>query len=185
MDKLVILDRDGVINIDLMTYVTRPEDFEAIKCSLEAISLLNKHGYEIAIATNQACIEKKIISDDELKDIHNYMEDMLASVGGRIKMIAYCPHKPDTNCFCRKPQTGLLENIEKKLQIPLKGKFFVGDKETDILAGRNFGCIPLLIKKGGYGEKFYGTKHSPPPEHCFDDLMKAAQYIISEDTDTE
>jgi D-glycero-D-manno-heptose 1,7-bisphosphate phosphatase len=184
MDKVVILDRDGVINVDLMTYVTRPEDFEVIEGSLEAISLLNKSGYQIAIATNQACIEKGVISEGELKAIHDHMEQMLANVGGKIKMIAYCPHKPETNCSCRKPKTGLLEDIEKKLGIPLKGKFFVGDKETDILAGRDFGCTPLLIKKGGYGERFYGTEHSPPPEHCFDDLMEIAQYIISEDTGT-
>jgi D-glycero-D-manno-heptose 1,7-bisphosphate phosphatase len=181
VDKVVILDRDGVINVDLMTYVTRPEDFEVIKGSLEAISILNRNGYDVAIATNQACIEKGIISNSELKCIHDYMEGLLADVGGRIKMIAYCPHKPESNCLCRKPQTGLLEKIEQKLQIPLKGKFFIGDKETDILAGKRYGCTPLLIKKGGYGEKFYGTKNSPPPEHCFDDLREAAEYIISKD----
>ena len=61
----------------------------------------------------------------------------------------------------------------------MKGKYFIGDKESDILAGRNYGCVPLLIKKGGYGEKVFGTKNSPPPENCFDNLMEAAKYIIN------
>ena len=78
MDKVVILDRDGVINVDLMTYVTKPEEFEAIEGSLEAISLLNKNGYKVCIATNQACIERKIISENELRQIHDHMEGLLS-----------------------------------------------------------------------------------------------------------
>ena len=179
MNKIVILDRDGVINIDLMTYVTKPAEFEPISGSLEAISLLNKNGYKVAIATNQACVERDIISENELKEVHDYMESLLSKVGGKIEMIAYCPHAPESNCKCRKPEVGLLQKIEEKLQIPLKGKFFVGDKETDILAGRNYGCTPLLIKKGDYGAKVYGTKKSPPAEHCFNDLKEAVEYILS------
>ena len=79
MKDIVVLDRDGVINVDLMTYVTRPEDFEPIKGSLDAIALLNKKGYRIAIATNQACIEKEIISDSDLSLVHDYMEDLLSN----------------------------------------------------------------------------------------------------------
>ena len=82
MDDVLVLDRDGVINVDLMTYVTRPEDFEPIKGSLEAIALLNKFGFKVAIATNQACIEKKIITDTDLLEIHDYMKDLLKEVGG-------------------------------------------------------------------------------------------------------
>jgi len=178
MKDIVILDRDGVINVDLMTYVTRPEDFEPIQGSLEAIALLNKNGFKIAIATNQACIGKKIISDSELSAIHDYMKNLLKEVGGKIDFIAYCPHTPEDLCKCRKPETGLLKKIEDHFKIPLEGKFFVGDKESDILAGKNHGCTPLLIKSGGYGEKVVGTKNSPPPENCFDDLMEVAEYII-------
>ena len=181
MDKIVILDRDGVINVDLMTYVTKPEEFEAIEGSLEAISLLNNNGYKVAIATNQACIERKIITEDELRRVHDYMKELLSKAGGEIAFIAYCPHAPESKCGCRKPEVGLLKKIEEKFQTSLEGKFFVGDKESDILAGRNYGCKPLLIKKGGYGEKVYGTENSPPPEHCFNNLEEAVRYILSAD----
>ena len=179
MGDIVVLDRDGVINVDLMTYVTKPEEFEPIKGSLEAIAMLNRNGYKVAIATNQACIEKKIISDFELASIHNHMSKLLEQKGGEIEYIAYCPHKPERLCKCRKPQTGLLKEIEIKLNLSLTGKYFIGDKETDILAGKKHGCKPLLIKSGGYGEKVFQSKNSPPDEHCFDDLLNAAKYIIS------
>ena len=178
-DKIVILDRDGVINVDLMTYVTNPQEFEAIEGSLEAIGKLTANGYKVAIATNQACIEKEIITEEELKSIHDHMIELLAEFGGQINYIAYCPHAPESRCKCRKPELGLLHEIENVLKISLKNKYFVGDKESDILAGRNFGCIPLLIKKGGYGERVYGTENSPPKEQCFDDLGRAVDYILN------
>ena len=183
MDDIVILDRVGVINVDLMTYVTRPEDFKPIKGSLEAIALLNKSGFKIAIATNQACIEKKIISDSELSGIHDYMRELLLKVGGKVDYIARCPHAPESLCECRKPKTGLLKEIEKSLNIDLKGKYFIGDKESDILAGKSHGCTPLLIKTGGYGEKVLGTENCPPSNHCFDSLIEAAEFIVSSNSD--
>tara|TARA_B100001175_G_scaffold306147_1_gene303935 strand:+ start:718 stop:1272 length:555 start_codon:yes stop_codon:yes gene_type:complete len=180
-EKIVILDRDGVINVDLMTYVTRTDDFEVIEGSLEAMAKLTTNGYKIAIATNQACIEKEIISEEELKNIHGHMIDLLAKAGGHINYIAFCPHTPESKCQCRKPEVGLLQEIERELNISLKGKYFVGDKESDIKAGRNFGCTPLLIKKGGYGEKVFRTESSPPDEQCFDDLKNAVNYILKQD----
>tara|TARA_B100000686_G_C16785588_1_gene975005 strand:- start:221 stop:712 length:492 start_codon:yes stop_codon:yes gene_type:complete len=161
-----------------MTYVTNPKEFEAIEGSLEAIVRLTANGYKVAIATNQACIEKKIISEEELNKVHDHMIALLAELGGEINYIAYCPHAPESRCKCRKPELGLLHEIERKLSVSLKGKYFVGDKESDIIAGKNFGCIPLLIKKGGYGEKVYRTKNSPPDEQCFDDLHHAVNYIL-------
>ena len=180
-EKIVILDRDGVINVELMTYVTSPEEFEAIEGSLEAIAKLTAKGYKIAIATNQACIEKEIISEEELKNIHDHMADLLSEVGGVIHHIAYCPHAPESNCKCRKPEVGLLQEIEQELNISLKDKYFIGDKDSDIKAGRNFGCTPLLIKKGGYGNKVFRAENSPPDEQCFDNLNDAVNYILKQD----
>lgn len=178
MENIIVLDRDGVINVDLMTYVTSPEEFTAIDGSLEAIANLNKNGFKVAIATNQACIEKGIITDQQLELIHQHMIKLLKPYGGSIEHIAYCPHAPETRCECRKPKTGLLKQIEKSLKVNLKGMYFVGDKESDIIAGKEHGCIPILIKKGGYGEKVLKSKHCPPNEHCFDSLLGASNFII-------
>ena len=183
MGDYIVLDRDGVINVDLMTYVTKPEEFKPIPGSLDAIANLNKNGFKVFIATNQACIEKGIISETQLSDIHNYMKALLEEKGGKIDYIAFCPHTPETKCLCRKPETGLLKEIESKLDIDLKGKYFIGDKESDILAGRNHGCTPLLIKTGGYGEKVFRSRNSPPDEHCFNNLLDAAEFIIGNKND--
>lgn len=180
-EKIVVLDRDGVINVDLMTYVTSPEEFQAIEGSLEAMAKLTTSGYKIAIATNQACIEKNIISEEELRNVHDHMINLLSQFGGEINYIAFCPHAPESKCKCRKPEVGLLKEIEQGLNTHLKGKYFVGDKDSDIEAGRNFGCIPLLIKKGGYGEKVFGTQNSPPDEQCFDNLEGAVNYILKQE----
>lgn len=179
MKDIIVLDRDGVINTDLLTYVTRVADFVPIEFSLDAISLLNKNGFRVVIATNQACIEKKIISTSELDEIHFYMQDLLREKGGIIEYIAYCPHAPESNCDCRKPETGLLKKIEKKLGVSLNNKYFIGDKESDILAGLRHGCIPILIRKGPYGEQALNSEYCPPPEHCFDNLMEASKFIIN------
>ena len=179
LSKIVVLDRDGVINVDLLTYVTRKEDFIPIKNSLEAISFLNKNGFKVAVATNQACIEENIISDEELLKIHDHMEELLQSYGGKIEYIAYCPHMANSNCNCRKPKTGLLKKIEEVLGVSLKNKYFIGDKVSDLIAGYDHGCVPLLIKNGPYGEKAFKSKNCPPLEHCFNDLMEASKFIVN------
>ena len=89
MGDYIVLDRDGVINVDLMTYVTKPEEFKPIPGSLDAIANLNKNGFKVFIATNQACIEKEIISEAQLSDIHDYMKALLEEKGGKIDYIAF------------------------------------------------------------------------------------------------
>lgn len=179
MNKVVVLDRDGVINVDLMTYVTKKEDFEIIEGSLEAIIRLNKSGFKVAIATNQACIGKEIISHKELEEIHQHLLDLLKRQGGTIDYIAYCPHDySEETCLCRKPETGLLKEIENHFQTSLVGAYFVGDKESDIQAALNHNSIPLLVKTG-YGEKALTAKNCPPVERCFNNLLEASSFIIS------
>jgi len=177
INKIVILDRDGVINEDLWGYVTRPEDFKAIKGSIESIARLSKKGVKIAIATNQACINKKIITSKELNQIHKYMIAMIEKLGGSVDFIAYCPHSPEENCKCRKPETGLLKKISLEMNHNLKCSYFIGDKESDIKAAIAFGCTPLLVKTG-YGMKTLDSDICPPKEHCFKNLEKATDYII-------
>ena len=176
-EKFIILDRDGVINEDLWGYVTSREEFKPIKGSLDAIARLTKEGYFIAIATNQACINKNIISIKRLHAIHEHMMDLVEEKGGKINFIAFCPHTPEENCDCRKPEVGLLTQIEKQLGYSLKGSFFVGDKRSDILCAKRFGCIPILVETG-YGIKTIKSSLDLPQTNCFKSLSFAVDFIL-------
>ena len=175
--KPIILDRDGVINEDLWDYVTKKEDFKPIEGSLLAIKKLTDAGFNISIATNQACISKKIINKKELQEIHDYMSLLIEEAGGKIEHIVFCPHAPKDRCSCRKPETGLLNKIEERLGCSLKNSFFIGDKESDLLCAINYGCTPLLVKTG-YGEKSLTSEHCPPKERCFSNLLDGFNYVL-------
>ena len=175
--KLIVLDRDGVINEDLWGYVTRKEEFKPIKRSFEAIKELTTAGFTVVVATNQACISKKIITEKQLEAVHVHMSSLVREAGGKIECIAFCPHAPKDNCSCRKPETGLLVEIEERIGCSLKNSFFIGDKESDLLCATRHGCIPLLVETG-YGEETLTSKHCPPKERCFKDLMDAVSYIL-------
>ena len=177
--KLIILDRDGVINEDLWGYVTKNEEFNPIDGSLEAIAKLTASGYLIAIATNQDCVNKNIINEKRLEAIHDHMIALVESAGGQINYMAVCPHLPEENCSCRKPETGLLKQLEQKHGGPLKGSFFIGDKEADMLCATRYGCVPLLVKTG-YGVKTLSSKLCPPKERCFSNLFAAVSYVLKE-----
>ncbi len=175
--KPIVLDRDGVINEDLWGYVTKKEEFKHIEGSILAIKKLTDAGFNVVIATNQACINKKIINKKQLEAVHDYMSLLVQEVGGKIDYIAFCPHTPEEKCSCRKPETGLLDEIEDRLGCSLKNSFFIGDKESDLLCAINYGCTPLLVKTG-YGEKSLSSKHCPPEERCFNNLLEAVNYVL-------
>ena len=175
--KPIVLDRDGVINEDLWDYVTKKEDFKPIEGSLLAIKKLTDAGFNIVIATNQACISKKIINAKELRAIHDHMSLLIEEAGGKIDYIAFCPHAPKDLCSCRKPETGLLGEIEERLGCSLKNSFFIGDKDSDLLCAINYGCTPLLVKTG-YGQRTLSSKHCPPEERCFNNLLDAVHYVL-------
>ena len=173
----IVLDRDGVINEDLWGYVTNKEEFKPIRGSLEAIKELTTAGFTVVVATNQACISKKIINKKQLGAVHEHMSSLVQKAGGKIDCIVFCPHAPKDNCSCRKPETGLLVEIEERIGRSLKSSFFIGDKESDLLCATRHGCIPLLVETG-YGGKTLTSKHCPPKERCFKDLMDAVSYVL-------
>ena len=175
--KPIVLDRDGVINEDLWDYVTKKEEFKPIEGSLLAIKKLTDAGFNIVIATNQACISKRVINKKQLQAIHDHMFLLVQEAGGKIDFVAFCPHAPKDNCSCRKPETGLLDEIEEKLGCSLKNSFFIGDKESDVKCAINYGCTPLLVKTG-YGERTLSSKHCPPKERCFDNLLDAVHFVL-------
>ncbi len=146
--KLVILDRDGVINEDSDEYIKSAEEWNPIPGSIEAISRLSKSGFKIAVATNQSGIARRFFDEYDLAKIHQKMCSLVEEAGGFIDGVFFCPHSPDAKCNCRKPKTGLLEAISDEFGIPLKQVPFVGDSLKDIEAARAALCRPILVKTG-------------------------------------
>jgi D-glycero-D-manno-heptose 1,7-bisphosphate phosphatase len=178
--KLVILDRDGVINLDSATFIKNPNEWIPIPGSLEAIALLNQHGYRVAVATNQSGIARGYFDMATLNAIHDKMHKALAQVGGRIDAVFYCPHAADDHCQCRKPNTGMIEEIGRRFNIELTKVPGVGDALRDLQAFDKAGCQPYLVRTGK-GEETYNLSEVPQTTIVVADLAAAAQDIIAGD----
>lgn len=178
--KLVILDRDGVINHDSANFIKNPNEWIPIPGSLEAIAMLNQHGFRVAIATNQSGVSRGLFDMATLNSIHDKMQRELALVGGRIDAIFYCPHSADDHCDCRKPKPGMIKEIGRRFSLELDEVFAVGDALRDIQAFADAGCKTILVRTGKGEETLKGGNL---PEHtlALADLNEAAQYIISQD----
>lgn len=146
--KLIILDRDGVINQDSDAYVKSVEEWLPLAGSMEAIGKLCKAGFTVAVATNQSGLARGYFTKSELDAMHAKMERLAAEHGGHFAYIAYCPHGPDDNCDCRKPLPGLIHKIEKELGVSAKGAWMVGDSIRDLEAGIEAGCKAALVRTG-------------------------------------
>ena len=145
MSKLIILDRDGVINQDSEHYVKTPDQWQAIEKSPEAIAKLNNLGFKVAVATNQSGIARGYFSKHTLNAIHEKMQHTLQKHGAVIHKIAFCPHHPDENCACRKPKPGMLHDLMAHFQIPAHHTWMIGDRLTDVQAALFAGVHPILV----------------------------------------
>src|SRR5688572_16338656 len=123
--KLVILDRDGVINYDRHDFIKSPDEWRPLPGSLEAITKLNHAGYQVVLATNQSGVGRGLFEVSTLNAIHDRMHRALAQMGGRIDAIFFCPHAQDVNCACRKPKAGLLEEIARRFSVDQIGRAHV------------------------------------------------------------
>lgn len=150
MFKLIVLDRDGVINEDSPYYIRSPEAWRAIPGSLSAIAKLGRHGYTVAIATNQSGVARGYFTADTLGLIHQKMLSQIADAGGRLEAsdIFVCPHGPEEQCACRKPQPGLLLQAAKQFNIDPADILMIGDSMSDILAAWACGARAILVKTG-------------------------------------
>ncbi len=174
--KLVILDRDGVINHDSPGYIKSPAEWLPITGSLEAIASLNQGGYHVVVATNQSGLGQGLFDMATLNAIHHKMHQALAQVGGRIDGIFYCPHTRDAQCQCRKPQPGLLQAIAKRCNTPLTDVPFIGDSERDILAGAAVGAqLHLVLTGNGLATQAAGL---PPHTRVHADLAAGARELL-------
>jgi D-glycero-D-manno-heptose 1,7-bisphosphate phosphatase len=178
---VVFLDRDGVINRDSPDYIKSWSEFEFLPGSLEALKKLTVNGFAVIIITNQSVIQRKMISLKALEHIHDMMKEAVLCNGGEIKDIFFCPHVPEDECDCRKPNPGLILKAGKKHRINLETSIMVGDSTKDIQCARNAGCGTVILVKTGNGvtaEKQLKEKMIPP-DVIVRDLLEAAHWIIS------
>ncbi|ANQ83925.1 D-glycero-beta-D-manno-heptose 1,7-bisphosphate 7-phosphatase [Azoarcus olearius] len=146
--KLIILDRDGVINYDSDQFIKSPEEWKPIPGSLEAIAKLNQWGWRVVVASNQSGVGRGLFGMDTLNAINEKMVKSLAQVGGRLDAIFFCPHAADSTCECRKPKPGLFLQIAARFNADLAGVPCVGDSLRDLQAGAAVGCQPYLVLTG-------------------------------------
>jgi D-glycero-D-manno-heptose 1,7-bisphosphate phosphatase len=178
--KLVILDRDGVINYDSDHFIKSPDEWKPIPGSLEAIAELNKAGFRVALATNQSGISRGLFDMATLNAIHDKMHRALAQLGGRIDALFYCPHSADDHCTCRKPKPGMMEEIARRFGTDLDGVPSVGDSLRDLQAGLPLGAKPILVLTGK-GIATQAAGNLPEGTHICANLAEAARYIIAND----
>ncbi|MDP1602395.1 MAG: D-glycero-beta-D-manno-heptose 1,7-bisphosphate 7-phosphatase [Legionella sp.] len=145
LKKVVLLDRDGVINQDSLHYIKSVDEFIPIPGSIEAIVRLTRAGFLIGVATNQSGISRGLYSEEELQAIHRKMVKLVQSAGGEIHAIEYCIHMPDLGCACRKPNPGMLYALARRLGCSLENVPFIGDRVSDIQAAEAVGAKPVMV----------------------------------------
>ena len=177
--KLIILDRDGVINEDSDDYIKSPDEWVPIPGSLDAIARLNHAGYNVAVASNQSGIARGYFSLETFAAMNVKMSEMLSHSGGRIDGMFFCPHGPDDGCDCRKPKPGLLTEIGNRFQTSLANVMFVGDNINDIKAARAAGARPVLVRtgKGEQTAKMIAA-NSPDNVPVYDDLADFVNTLL-------
>lgn len=176
--KIVVLDRDGVINEESAAFIKSVGEWRPIRGSLEAIARLTAAGFQVAVVTNQSGVGRGLFTETTLLTIHRNMETAVELAGGRLAGIYYCPHRPDEGCDCRKPRTALLERLQRDLDASLAGAPFIGDKLSDVLAAEAVGARPILVRTGS-GAATERTLEGRTVE-VFDDLHDAAERLIAE-----
>ncbi len=176
--RLVILGRDGVINEDSDELIKSPDEWVALPGSLEAIVRLNRHGYYVAVATNQSGLAHGLFDLGTLNLIHDKMRQELADIGGYIDMISFCPHSSDDDCECRKPKPGMIREIVSRLGVDFQAIWLVGDSLRDLQAAQAVGIAPILVRTGKGEttlEKDEGLEGIP----VYDDLAAVVDVLLN------
>jgi len=177
--RAVFLDRDGVISENRNDHVKSWEEFRFLPGVLDALARLHQAGFPLFIVTNQAIVNRGMISAQALEDIHARMLGHVVQHGGFIDDIRYCPHDYGENCACRKPRAGMLVDLAARWQIDLADSYFIGDAWTDIAAGQAVNCRTILVRTGR-GEEHIRLPESRryPADHTAADLPDAANWIM-------
>ncbi|MGA8863108.1 MAG: D-glycero-beta-D-manno-heptose 1,7-bisphosphate 7-phosphatase [Gallionella sp.] len=175
--KLIILDRDGVINFDSDQFIKKPEEWKPIPGSLEAIARLNQADYRVVVATNQSGIGRGLFDMPMLNAIHDKMHKSCALVGARIDAVFYCPHTAESNCLCRKPKAGMLEEIADRYNVNLAGVPTVGDSLRDLQSAVAMDALPYLALTGK-GLKTQAAGGLPEGTRVFADLAAVVAELV-------
>ena len=146
--RAIFLDRDGVINALRPDHVTAWNAFQFLPGALAAIRQLSLLDLPIVVATNQSAVGRGLLSADGLADIHRRMVAQVELAGGRIDLVVHCPHTPEDECLCRKPELGLFQDAAERLNMNLTESYFVGDSPSDLGAARQLGMTFVLVRSG-------------------------------------
>ncbi len=177
--KLVILDRDGVINFDSDQFIKNPQEWQPIPGSLEAIARLCQAGYRVVVASNQSGVGRGLFDMSTLNAIHAKMHKLVAQAGGRIDAVFFCPHAADSRCACRKPKPGLFQEIATRMRRDLRGVPAIGDSLRDMQAAHAVGARPMLVKTGK-GIRTLEGGQMPEGTPVYEDLADAVRAILAE-----
>lgn len=178
--KLVVLDRDGVINHESDAFIKSPGEWIPIDGSIEAIALLSRNGFTVAVASNQSGIGRGLLDRRTLHAIHRKMRRTVNAAGGSIDRIVYCPHLPGDGCDCRKPLPGLLERLARHYGVSMKGVAVVGDSERDLAAARAVDARPILVLTGNGLKTREELERQGIAVECHQDLLSAAKALLHE-----
>lgn len=176
--KLIILDRDGVLNEDSDAYIKSPEEFIVIPGSLEAVVRLNQAGYRVVVASNQSGLARGLFDYTALQAIHDKLFRLVKEAGGHIDALLFCPHGPDDDCACRKPRPGLLHEISQRLGTGLDGVPVVGDSLRDVQAAQAVGAHPYLVRTGK-GARTLAAARGLDGVPVFADLAAVADHLLT------
>ncbi|KPJ69609.1 hypothetical protein AMJ44_03125 [candidate division WOR-1 bacterium DG_54_3] len=184
MNKAVFLDRDGTI-VEDVGYMNTPEQIKFIPGAIEAIKMLNEGGYKVVIISNQAGVARGLITEDMLQTIDKTLHKWILHGGAHLDGIYYCPHHPEHGvypykqvCECRKPHPGLIKRAHRDLNINLSQSYMIGDKASDVQAGKNAGTKTVFVTSGrGKEEK---EKLKIKPDHVADNLLEAVKWVLKQ-----
>jgi D-glycero-D-manno-heptose 1,7-bisphosphate phosphatase len=175
--RLLILDRDGVINEESDHFVKSPAEWKPIPGSLDAIASAYQFGFTIIVVSNQSGLSRGLFDIDQLNKIHTQMLSDVAKLGGRIEAVFFCPHGPEDRCRCRKPKPGLLLDVGNRLNANLNQATFIGDRASDIEAGQSVGAKFILVETGR-GAETKSSFASDPELLIHTDLAAAVKWLV-------
>jgi D-glycero-D-manno-heptose 1,7-bisphosphate phosphatase len=177
LPRLVILDRDGVINEDSDDYIRSADEWIPIEGSLEAIARLNQAGILVAVASNQSGLGRGFFTPEDLNRMHAKFQRLLARIGGHVDAIFFCPHTPEAGCECRKPAPGLLRSVSLRFGLPLNSVPFIGDSKSDVEAAQAARARPVLVRTGK-GVRTLANNPELKSLPCYANLAEAVDALL-------